>query len=180
MAYLDFAVSQGAQQIVLQQLHFQLFSSSAVLGGLLLTSLAGLGYFVYHSGITHAPSCSSKACGKECFWWDWHCTVLLFFDDRLWLPDLAFSRARSVIPVENAGWFVGVTSLFSVLMLSAYFRYSSRVVHKKWLIVPGFGIAAAAAWIMTRMPPDASQPALLVPLVLQVRLSCSSRCRLPT
>jgi MFS family permease len=166
--YLAFALSQGALQIVLQQLHFQLFSSSAVLGGLLLMSLAGMGYFAHHQWHHPRPLVQLQGLRERTFLVGLTLYGFYYFlTTGFGYLTLRFLEQGLSYPVENAGWFVGVTSLFSVLMLSAYFRYSSRVVHKKWLIVPGFAIAAAAAWIMTRMPPDASQPALVVPLVLR-------------
>jgi MFS family permease len=166
--YLAFALSQGALQIVVQQLHFQLFTSSAVLGGLLLLGLAGLGYFAYHQWHHPRPLVKLHGLRDRTFvmglilYGIYYCltTGFGYLTVRLLEQGLSY-------PIENAGWFIGVTSLVSVGMLSAYFRFSPLVVHKKWLIVPGFGIAAVAAWMMAHMPPDASQWTLIVPLVLR-------------
>jgi hypothetical protein len=70
-------------------------------------------------------------------------------------------------PVENAGQLVGLTSLASLVMAFFYFRYASLVKHKRWLIVPGFLIGALIGGWMASMPPDASMPWLLPPLVLR-------------
>jgi hypothetical protein len=70
-------------------------------------------------------------------------------------------------PVENTGRLVGVTSLISASALFVYLRYSKLLPRKKWIIVPGFALAAFAAAWMTRMEPGVSESALLVPLLLR-------------
>ncbi len=56
-------------------------------------------------------------------------------------------------PVENTGRLVGVTSLISASALFVYLRYAKLLPRKKWIIVPGFAVAAFAAAWMTRMAP---------------------------
>ena len=70
-------------------------------------------------------------------------------------------------PVENTGRLVGVTSLISASALFVYLRYSKLLPRKKWIIVPGFALAAFAAAWMTRMEPGVGESALLVPLLLR-------------
>jgi hypothetical protein len=70
-------------------------------------------------------------------------------------------------PVENAGRLTGVTSLISASALFLYFRYSKLLPRKKWLIVPGFAIAAFVSLWMTRMPPNVSESWLVLPLLLR-------------
>jgi hypothetical protein len=70
-------------------------------------------------------------------------------------------------PVENAGRLVGVTSLISGSALFLYFRYSKYVTRKKWIIVPGFLIAALVGWLMTRMSPGVAQIDLVLPMLLR-------------
>jgi hypothetical protein len=69
--------------------------------------------------------------------------------------------------VENAGRLVGVTSLISGTALFAYFRYAKLLPRKKWMIVPGFAIAALVARLMTRMSPAVAQSALILPMLLR-------------
>jgi hypothetical protein len=70
-------------------------------------------------------------------------------------------------PVENTGQLVGVTSLISASALFVYLRYAKLLPRKKWIIVPGFAIAAFAAAWMTRMSPDVGEAALVAPLLLR-------------
>jgi hypothetical protein len=70
-------------------------------------------------------------------------------------------------PVENAGRLVGVMSLISASALFIYFRYSPLIKHKKWIIVPGFALAAFAAAWMTRTTPDISESWLVAPLLMR-------------
>jgi hypothetical protein len=70
-------------------------------------------------------------------------------------------------PVENAGRLVGITSLISGSALFLYFRYTKYVTRKKWIIVPGFAIAALIGWMMTRMSPDVAQGDLILPMLLR-------------
>jgi predicted Co/Zn/Cd cation transporter (cation efflux family) len=70
-------------------------------------------------------------------------------------------------PVENAGRLVGFTSMVSLAMAVVYFRFSSRVRHKKWLIMTGFLMAAFIGTWMINMPPDVSMPWLVAPMVLR-------------
>src|SRR5258708_6639275 len=70
-------------------------------------------------------------------------------------------------PVENAGRLVGVTSLISASALFVYLRYAKLLPRKKWVIVPGFAVAAFAAAWMTRMSPAVGEAALIVPLLLR-------------
>jgi hypothetical protein len=68
-------------------------------------------------------------------------------------------------PVENAGRLVDVTSLISASALFIYLRYSKPLTRKKWIIVPGFALAAFAAAWMTRVEPGVGEAALLVLLL---------------
>ncbi len=61
-------------------------------------------------------------------------------------------------PVENAGRLTGLTSLFALAMALVYFKFSARVTHKKWTIVPGFLMAASVAAWMMHLSPDVSMP----------------------
>jgi hypothetical protein len=70
-------------------------------------------------------------------------------------------------PVENTGQLVGVTSLISASALFAYLRYAKLLPRKKWIIVPGFAVAAFAAALMTRMSPGVGEAALMLPLLLR-------------
>jgi hypothetical protein len=70
-------------------------------------------------------------------------------------------------PVENAGRLVGLTSFGSLAFAFVYFRVSPLIKHKRWLIVPGFLIAALIGGWMASMPPDVSMPWLLPPLLLR-------------
>ncbi|MBB5496217.1 hypothetical protein HDG37_000404 [Paraburkholderia sp. MM5384-R2] len=46
-------------------------------------------------------------------------------------------------------------------------RFAKLLPREKWIIVPGFGVAAFAAGWMTRMSPDVGEAALALPLLLR-------------
>ncbi|MGF6856092.1 hypothetical protein OKW29_005003 [Paraburkholderia sp. CI3] len=79
----------------------------------------------------------------------------------------AVSRRGLGYPVENTGRLVGATSLISASALFVYLRFAKLLPRKKWIIVPGFGVAAFAAGWTTRMSPDVGEAALALPLLLR-------------
>lgn len=170
--YLVFALSQGALQIFLQELHFQLFTSSAVLVCLLLTGTTGLAYFAHHQWNHPRPFVQLRGLTDRTF-----VVGLLLYGFYYYLTTafsyltLRFLEDGLSYPVENAGWLIGTTSLLSLALLTVYFRYSPRVVRKKWFIVPGFAVAALSGWIMMRFPPNANWESIILPLALRGTLA---------
>ncbi|MBB5459373.1 hypothetical protein HDG33_003032 [Paraburkholderia sp. Cpub6] len=79
----------------------------------------------------------------------------------------AVSRRGLGCPVENTGRLVGATSLISASALFVYLRFAKLLPRKKWIIVPGFGVAAFATGWTTRMSPDVGEAALALPLLLR-------------
>ncbi|MGF6368427.1 hypothetical protein OKW40_001177 [Paraburkholderia sp. RAU6.4a] len=79
----------------------------------------------------------------------------------------AVSRRGLGYPVENTGRLVGATSLISASALFVYLRFAKLLPRKKWIIVPGLGVAAFAAGWITRMSPDVGEAALALPLLLR-------------
>ncbi|CAH2894273.1 MAG: Uncharacterized MFS-type transporter [uncultured Paraburkholderia sp.] len=166
--YIVFAFAQGALQIVMQQVRFQLFSASP---GLILLTLAGvvaLGWFAYHQWHHPAPLMRLHALREKAFqvglvlymFYYYLSTAFSYLISRLLESGLGY-------PVENAGQLVGVTSLISASALFIYLRFAKLLTRKKWIIVPGFGIAALTAAWMTRMSPSVGEAALLGPLLLR-------------
>ncbi|MDR7006429.1 MULTISPECIES: MFS transporter [Paraburkholderia] len=166
--YIVFAFAQGALQIVMQQVRFQLFSASP---GLILLTLAGivaLGWFAYHQWHHPAPLMRLHALRETVFqvglvlymFYYYLSTAFSYLISRLLESGLGY-------PVENAGQLVGVTSLISASALFIYLRFAKLLTRKKWIIVPGFGIAALTAAWMTRMSPSVGEAALLGPLLLR-------------
>ncbi|SIT46017.1 Major facilitator superfamily (MFS) multidrug efflux pump [Paraburkholderia ribeironis] len=166
--YLVFAFAQGALQIVMQQVRFQLFSASP---GLILLTVAGLvtlGWFIYQQWHHPAPLMRLHALREKVFqaglvlymFYYFISTVFSYLISRFLESGLGF-------PVENTGRLVGVTSLISASALFVYLRYAKLLPRKKWIIVPGFAVAAFAAAWMTRMSPGVGEAALIVPLLLR-------------
>jgi len=166
--YIVFAFAQGALQIVMQQVRFQLFSASP---GLILLTLAGivaLGWFAYHQWHHPSPLMRLHALREKVFqvglvlymFYYYLSTAFSYLISRLLESGLGY-------PVENAGQLVGVTSLISASALFIYLRFAKLLTRKKWIIVPGFGIAALTAAWMTRMSPSVGEAALLGPLLLR-------------
>jgi MFS family permease len=166
--YIVFAFAQGALQIVMQQLRFQLFTASP---GLILLTIAGigaLGWFAYHQWHHPAPLVRLTALRQKPFQVGLVLYVFYYYESTAFSYLISrFLENGLGFPVENTGRFVGVTSLISASALFVYLRYSRLLPRKKWIIVPGFAVAAFAAAWMTRMAPDVGPDALLVPLLLR-------------
>ncbi|MFP3602149.1 MFS transporter [Paraburkholderia sp. SIMBA_053] len=166
--YIVFAFAQGALQIVMQQVRFQLFSASPGLVLLTLAGIVALGWFAYHQWHHPAPLMRLHALREKVFqvglvlymFYYYLSTAFSYLISRLLESGLGY-------PIENAGQLVGVTSLISASALFIYLRFAKLLTRKKWIIVPGFGIAALTAAWMTRMSPSVGEPALLGPLLLR-------------
>jgi MFS transporter, DHA2 family, multidrug resistance protein len=166
--YICFAFAQGALQIVMQQVRFELFSTSPELVLLTAAGLLALAWFGWHQWHHPKPLLRLNALREKTF----RAGIVLYIAFYYINNAMSFLVSRLLegglrYPVENAGRLVGFTSLASVLMAFVYFRVSARITHKKWLIVPGFLFAAFVGAWMIRMPPDVSMPWLIAPLVLR-------------
>ncbi|WP_323118760.1 MFS transporter [Burkholderia alba] len=166
--YVIFAFAQGALQIVMQQVRYQLFAGSPQLILLTAGGLGGLAWFVYHQWHHPSPLVRLHAFRESTFrvglllymFYYYETTGFSYLISRFLESGLGF-------PVENAGRLVGTMSLISASALFVYLRYAKLLTHKKWVIVPGFALAAFAALWMTRMAPDIGEAALIVPLLLR-------------
>ncbi len=166
--YILFAFAQGALQIAMQQVRFELFGSSPELIFLAGAGLVALGGFVWQQWHHPRPLLRLHALREKTF----QAGIMLYIAFYYVSNSMGFLVSRLLegglhYPVENAGRLVGLTSLVSVAGAVLYFRYAGRVTHKKWLIVPGFLMAALIGVWMTYMPPDVSMPWLIFPLVLR-------------
>ncbi len=164
--YICCAFAQGALLIVMQQVRLELFSTSPELIVLTQAGLVVLAWFVApaSSEAVVTPSCAAREDLSR-----GHRAVyrILFTNNAMSYLVSRFLEGGLHYPVENAGRLTGFTSPASLLMAFVYFRFSSRITHKKWLIVPCLLIAAfVGAWVM-HMPPDVSMPWLIAPLVLR-------------
>lgn len=167
-AYLVFAFAQAALQIVMTQLRFQLFTGSPELIVLTICGIAGLAWFVHHQWHHPAPLVRMHALREPTFqvglvlyvFYYYLSTGFSYLIPRLMEGGLGFT-------IENTGYFNGATSLLSGTLLFVYLRYSKHVPRKKWIIVPGFVIAALTALWMTRMSPAVGREALAGPLLLR-------------
>ncbi len=166
--YLVFAFAQGALQIVMQQLRFELFSASPALIALTVAGIGALGWFAWHQWHHPAPLMRLHALREKTFQVGLALYVLYYYESTGFSYLVSrFLESGLGYPVENAGRLVGMTSLISASALFAYLRYAKLLPRKKWLIVSGFAVAALAAFSMTRMTPDASEAALVAPLLLR-------------
>lgn len=166
--YILFAFAQGALQIAMQQVRFELFGSSPELIFLTGAGLVALGGFIWQQWHHPRPLLRLHALREKTF----QAGIMLYIAFYYISNSMGFLVSRMLegglhFPVENAGRLVGLTSLVSVVGALIYFRFSGRVTHKKWMIVPGFLMAALIGVWMARMPPDVSTPWLIVPLVLR-------------
>ncbi|SAL45116.1 major facilitator transporter [Caballeronia arvi] len=166
--YIIFAFAQGALQIVMQQVRFELFSTSPELVVLTVAGLAALGWFVWQQWHHPKPLLRLHALREKTF----QVGIVLYIAFYYINNAMSFLVSRLLegglnYPVENAGRLVGFTSMASLAMAVVYFRFSSRIKHKKWLIMTGFLVAAFIGTWMIDMPPDVSMPWLIAPMVLR-------------
>src|SRR5258706_9822338 len=166
--YMIFAFAQGALQIVMQQVRFQLFSASPGLIMLTVAGLVALVWFAYHQWHHPSPLVRLHALREKTFqvglvlymFYYYESTGFSYLVSRFLEQGLGY-------PVENAGRLVGITSLISSSALFVYLRYAKLLPRKKWIIVPGFALAAFAATWMTHMSPGVDERALIGPLLLR-------------
>ncbi|WP_431274568.1 MFS transporter [Variovorax ureilyticus] len=168
VAYIVFALAQAALQLVLTRAHFELFSGSPTLIGLAVAGIAGLGWFGYHQWQHPAPLVRLQGLRVASFqvglalYVVYYClsTGFSYLLPRMMEGGLGFT-------VGDTGYFTGVMSLAGGLMMFVYTKFSSRVTRKRWLVVPGFVIAAVAGFWLARMSPQAGRAQLVVPLLLR-------------
>jgi MFS family permease len=168
VAYLVFALAQAALQVVLTRSHFELFTGSPALIGLTIAGVAGLAWFGWQQWQHPAPLVRLHALRNSAFRIGLALYVVYYYLStgfsyllpRLMEGGLGFT-------VGDTGYFTGVMSLATGPLVFAYLRFSGRLARKKWLIVAGFGIAALAAWWLSRVTPQAGREALVVPLLLR-------------
>ncbi len=166
--YLAFALGQGALQIVLQQVHFQLFTGSPLLLVLTLAGVLALIGFGYHQWHHPRPLVRLAALREKVFLVGLALYAIYYYlSNAFSFLTLRFLEGSLGYPIKSAGYFIGTTSLASIVTLAVYFRYSARLTRKKWLIVPGFALAALTAWLMMRMPLNANQGLLVPPLLMR-------------
>ncbi|MEM5386115.1 MFS transporter [Paraburkholderia phymatum] len=166
--YIIFAFAQGALQIVMQQVRFQLFSTSPNLLILTAAGIAALAWFVWHQWHHPSPLVRLHALREKTFQVGLVLYMFYYYESTAFSYLISrFLEAGLGYPVENTGQLVGVTSLISATALFAYLRYAKLLPRKKWIIVPGFAVAAFAAAWMTRMSPAVGEAALIVPLLLR-------------
>jgi MFS transporter, DHA2 family, multidrug resistance protein len=166
--YLVFAFAQGALQVAMQQVRFELFTASPALIVLSAVALLCLGWFGWHQWHHPRPLMRLHMLRERTYQ-----TGLVLYVGYYYISNaLGYLVSRFLegglgYPVENAGRLVGGASLVSLLGAFAYFRYSPRIPHKKWLIVPGFMLAVAVSAWMANLPPNVSMAWLVAPLVLR-------------
>jgi MFS transporter, DHA2 family, multidrug resistance protein len=165
--YLVFAIALGALQIVAQQVRFELFSTTPLMPLLTVAGLAAIGWFAWQQWHDPHPLVRLNALREGPYrlgivlyaFYYFISNAMGYLVSRLLQSGLGY-------PVENAGRIVGITSLASIPVALAYFRYS-KFIKRKWLIVPGFAMAAFVGLWVLNLPPDVSTGWLLPPLVLR-------------
>ena len=166
--YIVFAFAQGALQIAMQQVRFELFGSSPLLIGLTLVGLLALGWFAWHQWHHPNPLVRLHALRERTFRTGIALYVLFYYiSNAMSYLVSRFLEGGLRYPVENAGRLVGFTSFASLAFAFVYFRVSPLVKHKRWLIAPGFLMAALIGGWMVSLSPDVSMPWLLPPLILR-------------
>ena len=78
-----------------------------------------------------------------------------------------FAERGLGIPLLTTGWLNSFSALTSLVVAVVYIRYSARVSNKRALMMAGCLTMAAAAWWMSRLPPDAPIAALYGALAIK-------------
>ncbi|WP_218510673.1 MFS transporter [Variovorax sp. dw_308] len=168
VAFLVFALAQAALQVVLTRTHFELFSGSPAMVGMAIAGLAGLGWFAVQQWTHPAPIIRMRTLQNKTFQVGLALYVVYYYLSTAFsylLPRLM--EGGYGYTVSEAGYLTGTIALVTGLPLFVYLRYASRLTRKKWLIVAGFGVAAVAGFWMAHLSPEASEVALVGPLVLR-------------
>jgi MFS family permease len=166
--YLLFAFAQGALQIVMQQVRFVHFSTSPALVLLTVAGISALAWFAWHQWHHPAPLVRLHALRERSFQVGLLLYMFYYFESTGFSYLISrFLEQGLGYPVENTGQLVGITSLISGSALFLYFKFTKYVPRKKWIIVPGFAIAALVGWLMTRMSPGVAQSDLILPMLLR-------------
>ncbi|WP_186142615.1 MFS transporter [Burkholderia gladioli] len=166
--YVMFAFAQGALQIVMQQVRYQLFLSSPSLIVLSFAGFASLAWFARQQWNHPSPLVRMSAFRQRSF----QVGLLLYVFYYYITTSFSYLSSRFLeaglgYPVENAGRLTGTTSLIAASALFVYLRYAKHVTRKKWIIVPGFALAACTAFVMSRMTPQVSEAQLIAPLLMR-------------
>ncbi len=166
--YVIFAFAQGALQIVMQQVRYQLFLASPALIALTLAGFASLAWFARQQWNHPSPLVRMSAFRQRTF----QIGLLLYVFYYYISTSFSYLTSRFLeaglgYPVENAGRLTGITSLIAASALFVYLRYAKLVTRKKRIIVPGFALAAGLAFAMSRMTPQVSEATLIVPLLIR-------------
>jgi MFS family permease len=166
--YIVLAFGLCALQIVAQQVRFELFSTSLLLIGLTLLGLTAMGWVIWHQWHHDKPLVRLNALRERSF----RVGIVLYAFYYALSNVISYLIARMLegalgYPVENMGRLVGFTSMASIAVALLYFKFARKIKSKKWLIVPGFLVAAAIGLWMDRLPPDVSTGWLLPPLIVR-------------
>ncbi|WP_266181369.1 MFS transporter [Dyella humicola] len=169
--YIVFALAIGALQIAMQQVRFEIFSTSPDLIILTALGLVAIGWFARHQWQHPRPLVQLKVLKERMLltgivmyiFYYYISSALGFLLSRLLEVGLGY-------PVENTGRLVGLAAMASLPMCFIYFKYSARVARKKWIIIPGYSIAFVLCLWITRMPPNVSASWLIPPLLMRAGL----------
>lgn len=166
--YMIFTVAIVALQIAMQQVQFELFTSSPSLLILSGMGILALGLFARHQWRHPRPLVNLRTLNTDIFR-----TGLVMYMFYYYINNsLGFLISRMLegglgYPVQNAGLLVGLTSLLALSLMFIYFRFASMVKNKKYMIIPGCLTAALICLWLMKMPPDVSEAWLLTPLFLR-------------
>jgi len=166
--YLVFAAAIGMLQIVMQQVRFNLFTSSPGLIGLSAFGLMALTWFVHHQWRHPRPLLNLRGTTQQTFQ-----TGLVMYVFYYYITNaLGFLVARLLesglgYPLEIAGNLVGISGLISLPMLFGYFYLSPKIKRKKWLVGTGYVLVISIGLWFAFLPSDVSSGSLILPLVLR-------------
>ena len=168
VASIVFSIAQAALQVAMTRAHFELFLSSPSLIGLTAVGFGGIGWFIYHQWRHPEPVMRLQGLRDASFQvglvlyvvYYYLSTAYSYLLPRLMEGGLGFT-------VDNAGYFTGTMALIAGLLIFIYMKFSARVTRKRWLVVPGFFIAAAAGWWLAHLSPEAGRAQLAGPLLLR-------------
>ncbi|HAT1685228.1 TPA: MFS transporter [Klebsiella oxytoca] len=166
--YIIFTGAIVSLQTVMQQVRFELFTSTPLMPLFTGMGIVAIGWFACQQWRHPRPLLNLHTFSTDLFR-----TGLVMYMFYYYINNsMGYLISRMLegglgYPVQNAGLLVGGTSLFALSLLFLYFHFAARVKNKKFMIIPGCLTAAVICLWLMKMPPDVSEGWLLVPLFLR-------------
>ncbi|GAB3630635.1 major facilitator transporter [Pandoraea terrae] len=168
LPFMAFALAMGGLQVVLQEMRYSLWLQTPWLPLLTAAAVGALVWFAYHQWEHPAPFIQLQSLRRR----EFQVGLLLFVfyyylaNTQSYLLPRLFEQGFG-FTIEHTGQLLGYSSLLTVLLLIAYFRFAKFITQKKYLIISGFAMTIVTCVWLGALPPDAGQAQLYGILALK-------------